>query len=96
MHCREGSGDAAIFPSTQAGRTLHFVRYLPDRTSSIYRRTADPSHAALTVGCVPASVSDRSVEIAVNLTVFAGPFGVRHVVHYAEIGRNRLVYLFVP
>ena len=96
MHCCEGSGDVAIFPSTQPGRTLHFVRYLPDRTSSVYRHTADPSHAALTVGCVPASVSDRSVEIAVNLTVFAGPFGVRHVVHYAEIGRNRLVYLFAP
>jgi hypothetical protein len=82
--------------ATPPVRTLHFVRYLPDRTSSVYRRTADPSHATLTVGCVPAGVSDRAVEIAVNLTVFAGPFGVRHVVHYAEIGRNRLVYLFAP
>ncbi|MET0442003.1 MAG: hypothetical protein ABWY07_00125 [Burkholderiales bacterium] len=80
----------------QKGRTLHFVRYLPDRMSSVYRRTADPSHAVLTVGWIPAHVSDRSVEIAVNLTVFAGPFGVRNVVHYAEIGRNRLVYLFAP
>jgi hypothetical protein len=85
-----------IVSSAPKGRTLHFVRYLPDRTSSVYRRTADPAHAALTVRCVPSDVSDRSVEIAVNLTVFAGPFGVRHVVHYAEIGRNRLVYLFAP
>jgi len=85
-----------MLSAAQTGRTLHFVRYLPDRTSSVYRRTADPSHAALSVGCVPATVSDRSVEIAVNLTVFAGPFGIRHVVHYAEIGRNRVVYLFAP
>ena len=62
----------------------------------MYRRTADPSHASLTIACVPMNVSDRAVEIAVNLTVFAAPFGVRHVVDYAEIGRNRLVYLFAP
>lgn len=77
-------------------RTLHFVRYLPDRNTSVYRRTSLASHAALTVVCVPASVPDRTVEIMSNLTVFAGPFGVRHVVHYSEIGRNRVVYLFSP
>ena len=85
-----------VVSDVQTGRTLHFVRYLPDRTASVYRRTADASHASLTIGCVPTTVSDRAVEIAVNLTVFAAPFGVRHVVHYAEIGRNRLVYLFEP
>ncbi len=79
-----------------AERTLHFVRYLPDRNTSMYRRTADNSHAALTILCVPVGVPDRTVEIMANLTIFAGPFGVRHVVHYSEIGRNRVVYLFSP
>ena len=77
-------------------RLLHFVRYLPDRHTAVYRKTAEKAHAALTVLCVPATVPDRTVEIMANLTVFAGPFGVRHVVHYSEIGRNRVVYLFSP
>jgi hypothetical protein len=80
--------------ASAVGRTLHFVRYLPDRTSAVYRRTADTSHAALTIVQIPATISDRAVEIAANLTVFAGPFGRRHVVRYADIGKNRFVYLF--
>lgn len=77
-----------------AGRTLHFVRYLPDRATAVFRRTADVSHATLTVAGIPPAVSDRAVEIAVNLTVFAAPFGLRHIVRYADIGKNRFVYLF--
>jgi hypothetical protein len=75
-------------------RNLHFVRYLPDRVSAVYRRTADASHAALTVVGVPGNVTDRAVEIAANLTVFVAPFGVRYVVDYSEIGRNRIVNLY--
>ena len=86
-----------IMPATRIlSRTLHFVRYLPDRSSCVYRRTADQSHATLTVHGIPASVSDRAVEIAVNLTVFAAPFGRRHTVAYTDIGANRFVYLFAP
>ena len=32
-----------------ATRSVHFVLYLPDQSSAIYRRTTDASHAALTV-----------------------------------------------
>ena len=80
--------------ASATGRTLHFVRYLPDRTCAVYRRTAEPSHAALTIEQIPATISDRAVEIAANLTVFAGPFGLRLVVRYKDIGKNRFVYLF--
>ena len=83
-----------MFDTARSHRTVHFVRYLPDRLSAVYRRTHDVSHAALTVVRVPAHVSDRAVEIAANLTIFAAPFGVRYIVDYARIGRNRFIYLF--
>jgi hypothetical protein len=76
------------------GRAVHFVRYLPDQRSAVYRRTADPSHARLTVANVPANISDRAVEIVVNLVVFAAPFGVRCVIDYSRLNRNRLTVLF--
>jgi len=47
-----------------ATRNVHFVLYLPDQTSAFYRRTADASHAALTIANVPADISDRVVQIA--------------------------------
>ena len=67
--------------------------FLPHCLESIRRTTGG---LKMQIGVADNRSTDRSVEIAVNLTVFAGPFGVRHVVHYAEIGRNRLVYLFAP
>lgn len=76
------------------GRAVHFVRYLPDQRSAVYRRTADASHARLTVANVPANISDRAVEIVVNLVVFAAPFGVRCVIDYARLNEGRLIVLF--
>jgi hypothetical protein len=90
---RRWSGVIMVDPA-RGSRTVHFVRYLPDRMSAVYRRTADASHATLSIERVPAHVSDRAVEIAANLTIFAVPFGVRYVVDYSEMGANQLIYLF--
>ena len=77
-----------------AMRTIHFVMYLPDQKSAIYRRTADGSHAFLTVTNVPANVSDRTVELAVHLTTIASPFRVPRVVDYVRLGKDRFVNLY--
>jgi len=75
-------------------RTVHFVRYLPDQRTAVYRRTADPSHARLSVTNVPANISDRAVEIVVNLTVAAAPFGMRSEIDYGRLRKNQAVILF--
>ena len=75
-------------------RTIHFVMYLPDQRSAIYRRTADPSHAVLTVANVPPNVSDRAVELIVNLTKIAFPFRASRVVDYVQLGKGRFVNLY--
>ena len=60
----------------------------------MYRRTADASHAVLTVANVPASVSDRTVELSVNLTKIASPFRTPRVVDYVQLGKGRFVNLY--
>jgi len=75
-------------------RIVHFVLFLPDRTTAIYKRTADRSHAVLAVANVPPGTSDRAVEIAVNLTAIARPFRQRCTVDYAQLGAGRVVNLY--
>jgi hypothetical protein len=75
-------------------RTIHFVMYLPDQKSAMYRRTADVSHAVLTVANVPPNVSDRAVELSVNLTNIAFPFRTSRVVDYTRLGKGRFVNLY--
>ena len=75
-------------------RTIHFVMYLPDQKSAMYRRTADVSHAVLTVANVPPNVSDRAVELSVNLTKIAFPFRTSRVVDYTRLGKGRFVNLY--
>src|SRR5438270_659332 len=75
-------------------RIVHFVLFLPDRTTAIYKRTADRSHAVLAVANVPPGISDRAVEIAVNLTAIARPFRQRCTVDYAQLGAGRVVNLY--
>jgi hypothetical protein len=70
------------------------VLYLPDQSSAIYRRTADASHAALTIANVPAEVTDRIVEIAANLTAIAVPSGTPAIVDFAQLGKDRTVNLY--
>jgi hypothetical protein len=77
-----------------ATRTVHLVLYLPNRTAAVYRRTADRSHAALTVTKIPADVTDRAVEIAANLTSITSPSGRPCIVDYAQLGKDRFVNLF--
>jgi hypothetical protein len=77
-----------------ATRSVHFVLYLPDQSSAIYRRTADASHAALTIANVPADVTDRVVEIAANLTAIAVPSGTPAIVDFAQLGKDRTVNLY--
>src|SRR5437879_10310434 len=77
-----------------AMRTIHFVMYLPDQKSAMYRRTADVSHAVLTVANVPPNVSDRAVELSVNLTKIAFPFRTSRVVDYTRHGKGRYVNLY--
>jgi hypothetical protein len=75
-------------------RTLHFVLYLPDRRTAIYRRTAEVSHAALTIENIPVEVSDRVVEVAANLAATAmESAGGRIVIEYAEFVKRRFVTL---
>ena len=75
-------------------RTIHFVMYLPDQKSAMYRRTADVSHAVLTVENVPPNVSDRAVELSVNLTKIVFPFRTSRVVDYMQLGKGRFVNLY--
>ena len=77
-----------------ATRSVHFVLYLPDQNSAIYRRTADASHAALTITNVPADVTDRVVEIVANLTAIAVPSGTPALVDFAQLGKDRTVNLY--
>ena len=77
-----------------ATRNVHFVLYLPDQTSAFYRRTADASHAALTIANVPADISDRVVEIAANLTAIAVPSGTPAIIDFAQLGKDRTVNLY--
>ena len=87
----------AVYParptarSAMEKRTLHFVLYLPDRKTAIYRRTADIEHAALTIRNIPANVSDRVVEVAVNLASIRMEFGAQRSVEYAEFVKRRFV-----
>jgi hypothetical protein len=75
-------------------RTIHFVMYLPDQKTAMYRRTADVSHAVLTVANVPPNVSDRAVEFSVNLTKIASPFRTSRVIDYMQLGKGRFVNLY--
>ena len=75
-------------------RAVHLVLYLPDRTAAVYRRTADSSHAALTVTKIPEDVTDRTVEIAANLTSITSPSGIHCFVDYAQLGKDRFVNLY--
>jgi hypothetical protein len=77
-----------------ATRSVHFVLYLPDQNFAIYRRTADASHAALTITNVPADVTDRVVEIVANLTAIAVPSGTPALVDFAQLGKDRTVNLY--
>ena len=79
--------------SDVAKRCLHFVLYLPDRRTAIYRRTADLSHASLTIENIPANVSDRVVEVAANLAGIPLDIDVHRTVDYAEFVKRRLVTL---
>ena len=96
MHAQRLVRAAQIPPASLRKKTrrVHFVRYLPDQQTALYRRTADSSHAALTVANVPANVSDRKVEIVANLTKLTTRFGIASVVDYAQLGMGRFVDLY--
>jgi hypothetical protein len=74
-------------------RSLHFVLYLPDRKTAIYRRTADRSHATLTIENIPANVSDRVVEVAANLAGIPLQTDEHRTLDYAEFVKRRFVTL---
>jgi len=92
MYCCAASASRTL--ADMATRSVHFVLCLPDQMTAFYRRTADASHAALTIANVPAHISDRAVEIAANLTAIAVPSGTPAIVDFARLGKNRTVNLY--